>query len=125
LGSSLTFHVLDGYKNLHYLADGLREAGAFDGPLAAYRMDEVTWAFLPVNVAEGMAQLANPKSAQAFFEATPDARLLVLERNLGKLPEGITARLKLIRRWTYSKHRSYGLYEFVPGPSGGDDDDST
>ena len=118
LGGSLAYGVVDGFKNLHYMTADLRTMGAFSPTLIGYRLDEVTQAIIPFDTGIIPENITDPAELERYIHETQCGKLLMLERNVSLLPEDVSRRLRLMKRWRYSKHRVYDLYEFcveLPG----------
>jgi hypothetical protein len=114
VGGAVVFRVVDPTQNLHWMTADLRKIGAFTPALGAFRMDETTRCIVPYDTGVYLKHQDTPEALRQFVRENPSAKLLMLERNMGYVPEDIGRRLQLIRRWPYNNRRVYGLYRIGP-----------
>jgi 4-amino-4-deoxy-L-arabinose transferase-like glycosyltransferase len=120
LGAPAVFHVADTFKNLHHLSAGLLEQEVLSPDLVCYKLDEVTRGLVPFDT--GIVPRHIPENdededakdqlrrAVAEGEVT---HVLLIERRLRLVPKELRPRLKEVRRWPYTKRRTYILYELA------------
>ena len=114
LGGSVAYPVIDGFKNLHYMTKGLGKMGVLSPDLAGFRLDEVTRCLIPYDTGIELKDVTDPEALRRHIRENPSGMIIVLERRVQYMPEDVRSRLRLIRKWSYSKHRAYCLYGVAP-----------
>jgi hypothetical protein len=112
LGGPLAYRLGDGFKSLHYMTRELQALGASSSNLVGYCLDETTRSIIPYDTGFMPQNITGHKELSNYIRKNPSARLLTFEEYLLGLPEDIHSRLRVVGVWRFSKHRTYGLYEF-------------
>lgn len=115
-GGTLQYRLLDGFKNLHGMTEGLVKWDAFSPRLIGYRLDETTVALIPYDTGRTVKTIAeDPRSLKRIIEDTGAGNVLAIERHMEGLPQVVRRKLREVKRWVYSKHRIYVLFAFGEG----------
>ena len=113
LGGSLQYQILDQFKNLHRMTEGLVASDAFSPRLIGYHFDETTTAIIPYDTGRMVSATAHtPEALMKVMDEVGSGNILALDRHLRKLPEETRRELTEIKRWFYDKRRVYVLLSF-------------
>jgi 4-amino-4-deoxy-L-arabinose transferase-like glycosyltransferase len=111
-GMPLVYRALDPFKNLHPFTADLKAMDVFSQDLITWNPDEVTRGTVPFDTGHYLKTFDDQDELERYVQEHPDSKLLMLERDVPLLPRSVSDRLRLIRRWSFSKHREYSLYDF-------------
>jgi 4-amino-4-deoxy-L-arabinose transferase-like glycosyltransferase len=114
-GAPIVYITLDEFKNLHTFTADLEEMNAFSPALVSYRADETTLGIIPYDTGRSLRDFDNLAEINLYLQEHPAGKLLILKKRHDEvLPESLRPRVSLVKRWEFSGHRAYELYELHP-----------
>ena len=108
------YRLLDPVKDLRPVVGDLVARGAYDPVLVGFRLDETTRAILPLYGEGPVRDFRRRPHLVEFLRESPDAKIVMLERHRGGLPDELEGRLETLGRWVVSERRVYVLLGLGP-----------